>query len=79
MFAAIWDHRYPVFGILLVVASSSLLFADFPGDWKYLQMALFISVWTLGASCFGELLARIRRRRSTLRRRLTTASSHFSP
>lgn len=56
MFAAIWDHRHPVCGILLVVAALTMLFGDFPGDWKYLQMALFISVWTLGLLLFWGVI-----------------------
>ena len=48
MFAAIWDRRYPLFGMFLLAISLTTLLAHFPGDWKYLQMVLFISGWTLG-------------------------------
>jgi hypothetical protein len=43
MFAKIYDRRQPILGVILLGAAMALLFMDFPGDWKYLHMAIFIS------------------------------------
>ena len=48
MFAKIYDRRQPILGVILLGAALTFLFMDFPGDWKYLHMAIFVSSFATG-------------------------------